>query len=293
MQIIISHQKENYTVPTISADWQTSRKGAPGILNFTVLKTGKLRFSEGDPVRMIDNNKGIFFGFVFTKKRNKNGLIEVTAYDQLRYLKNNDTFVYRNKTASELIKILAEKFRLKTGNLDNTKFKIASVISDNKTLFDVILTALEDTLFNTGQMYVMYDDFGKIALKNISKMKINELIYEKSAVDFDYTSSIDKRTYNKIQLVNNDDKKSKRQIIEVQHGVNINKWGVLQYTDKFKPKENGKAKAEALLNLYNRKSRSLSVKGAFLSSTVRAGNLLPVTLDLGDVKVSNYMIIEK
>ena len=79
----------------------------------------------------------------------------------------------------------------------------------------------------------------------------------------------------------------------MKHGVNINKWGVLQYTDKFKPKENGKAKAEALLNLYNRKSRSLSVKGAFLSSTVRAGNLLPVTLDLGDVKVSNYMIIEK
>ena len=77
------------------------------------------------------------------------------------------------------------------------------------------------------------------------------------------------------------------------NAASIGKWGVLQYTDKFKPNENARVKAEALLNLYNRKTRHLQVKGAFLGARVRAGNILPVMLDLGDMKVSNYMIIEK
>ena len=293
MQIIIHHMKKDYYVPTVNASYQTNRKGSPGILNFTVIKTDNLRFSEGDPVRAIVKNKGIFFGFIFTKKRNKNGLIDVTAYDQLRYLKNKDTFIYNNKSAAELIKILAKKFNLRTGTIDDTRFKIASIISDNKTLFDVILESLEDTLLNTGKMYVMYDDFGKITLKDMSKMKIKELIDKEVAVDFDYTSTIDEKTYNKIQLVNDDNKKSGRPTVEVYNAASIGKWGVLQYTDKFKPNENARVKAEALLNLYNRKTRHLQVKGAFLGARVRAGNILPVMLDLGDMKVSNYMIIEK
>lgn len=293
VDLIINHSGKDYQPPIIEATWQTDRKGVPGILNFTVLKTSKLKFSEGDAIRMIVNGKGLFFGFVFTKKRNKDGLIQVTAYDQLRYLKNKDTFVYRNKTASELIHILAKKFNLRTGNVEDTKFKIASIVSDNATLFDTLCEAMDDTLLNRGQMYVLYDNFGKLTLKNIKKMKTSVLIDKETAVDFDYTSTIDTATYNKVQLVNNDDKKSKRKIIEVQHGANINKWGVLQYTDKFKSDENGMAKAEALLKFYNHKTRNLQIKDAFGSIRLRAGNMLPVMLNLGDIKVSNYMIIEK
>ena len=291
--LYINHMGKDYQVSVIEITWQTDRKGVPGILNFSVIKTKKLKFSEGDAVRLIVKNKGLFFGFIFTKKRNKDGIIQVTAYDQLRYLKNKDSFSYTNKTASELISILAKKFRLRTGNLENTKYKIASIISDNETLFDKIQSALDDTLMNRGQIYVLYDDFGKLTLKNISKMKTEILIDEESALDFDYTSTIDTNTYNKIQLVNNDDKKSKRTIIEVQHGANINKWGVLQYTDKFKDGENAKAKAEALLNYYNHKTRSLSIKDAFGSVKIRAGKMVVVQLNLGDIKTSRYMIVEK
>lgn len=293
VDLYINHQGKDYQPSLIEASWQTDRKGVPGILNFSVIKTKKLKFSEGDTVRLIVNGKGLFFGFVFTKKRNKDGVIQVTAYDQLRYLKNKDTFNYTNKTASELISILAEKFRLRTGDLENTKYKIASIISDNESLFDKINSALDDTLLNRGQMYVLYDDFGKITLKNISKMKTKVLIDSESAEDFDYTSTIDSSTYNKIQLVNDDDKDSKRKIVEVQHGASINKWGVLQYTDKFKTGENGKAKAEALLNYYNHKTRNLLINHAFGSIRVRAGKMVVVQLNLGDMTISRYMIVEK
>jgi hypothetical protein len=73
----------------------------------------------------------------------------------------------------------------------------------------------------------------------------------------------------------------------------MNKWGVLQYFDTLKEGENGQAKADALLNLYNVKTRNLSINNAFGDVRVRAGSLVPVFLNLGDVKVQNMMLVEK
>ena len=52
-------------------------------------------------------------------------------------------------------------------------------------------------------------------------------------------------------------------------------------------------KADALLKLYNRKFKTLTIKNVFGDVRVRAGVSIVVTLDLGDIKVSNYMLVEK
>ncbi len=90
----------------------TERRGTPGKLEFVVLKDDNIDFEEGNAVRFKDNEDNIFFGFVFSKKRNKDKKITVTAYDQLRYLKNKDTYLYTNKTASEVVKMIANDFSL-------------------------------------------------------------------------------------------------------------------------------------------------------------------------------------
>ena len=71
-------------------EWSTERTSTPGKLTFKVVKDDIIDFQEGAAVRFKFNDKGIFFGFVFTKKRDKDQIITVTAYDQLRYLKNKD-----------------------------------------------------------------------------------------------------------------------------------------------------------------------------------------------------------
>lgn len=86
--------------------WTLERKGTPGKLEFTVLKDSKLRFEEGASVRLKVNDTNLFYGFVFKKTYDKDKNIKVTAYDQLRYLKNKDTYVYKNKTATELVELL-------------------------------------------------------------------------------------------------------------------------------------------------------------------------------------------
>ena len=131
-------------------------------------------------------------------------MIAVTAYDQLRYLKNKDTYVYENMTASRLIQMIADDFQLNTGEIRDTGFVIGSGVEDNTTLFDMIEKALDQTLTNSGEMFVLYDDFGSLTLKNISDMYVRNnrdeylVISAASGENFEYTSSIDSRTYNRI-----------------------------------------------------------------------------------------------
>lgn len=273
--------------------WTTERKGCPGELQFKVVKDDVISFQEGDPVRLKVDGSDIFYGFVFKKKRDKDHIITVTAYDQLRYLKNKDTYVYENKTASELIQMIAGDFQLQTGFIEDTGFKIASRVEENTSLFDMIQNALDLTLENKKCMYVMYDDFGKITLKGLDSMQLNLLIDEETGENFDYTSSINDQTYNKVKLTYDNEESGKREIYIAQHGGNINKWGVLQHFDTLQKGENGQAKANALLSLYNKKTRNLSIKNAFGDTRVRAGSIIPVMLYLGDVQVKNWMLVEK
>ena len=115
-------------------EWTTERRSTPGKLTFKVVKDSIINFQEGAAVRLKVDGKGIFFGFVFSKKRDKDQIITVTAYDQLRYLNNKDTYVYENKTAAQFIKMIAADFSLNVGTIEDTPFVIASRVEDNTSL---------------------------------------------------------------------------------------------------------------------------------------------------------------
>lgn len=273
--------------------WSTERKNYPGQLTFTLVGDSLANFTEGDCVRFKYNNVEVFYGFIFKMQFDKDMRIKVTAYDQLRYLKNKDTYNYDNKTASEFIGDLAKDFNLQVGILTDTKFKIKQRNESNKTLFDMIQTALDLTVQNTKELFVLYDAFGKLTLKNISEMKLDVLIDAETGENIDFSTSIDEDTYNQVKLVYDNKDTGKLDVFETKHGENINKWGVLQYYDKLQNSENAHAKADALLNLYNQKTRKLSIKNAFGDIRVRAGSMIVVMLDLGEVKLKNFMLVEK
>lgn len=274
-------------------EWQTEREGDPGVFRFTVRKDEALNFTEGNAVRYRVNNTPVFFGFVFSKQRSKDNNIEVVAYDQIRYLKNKDTYVYTNKRADEFIRMVANDFGLTVGSLANTGYKIPSRVEDNETLLDMIHNALNLTLENRGEQYIFYDDFGKLTLKRMQDMATPVLVDAETAEDFDYLSSIDGETYNRIKLIRENEESGKRDVFISQDSSKINEWGVLQYFEKLEENENGKSKADALLRLYNHKERNLSVQKQLGDLRVRGGSMVVVQLDLGDVRVSNMMLVEK
>ena len=306
VELLIQHGNDLFTpIVEDGITWTTERKGCPGTLQFNVVKDETLNIEEGDAVRLKVNDVGVFYGFIFKKKRDKGQIISITAYDQLRYFKNKDTYVYEFKTASEVVEMIvndhfkinkdnpAEEPVLNVGELEDTKFTIVTRTEENMSLFDIVQTALDLTLQNTNEMFVLYDDFGKITLKNITNMQLDVVIDEETGENFDYTSSIDENTYNRIKLTYENEETGKRDIYMAQHGDNMNRWGVLQYFDTLKEGENGQAKADALLSLYNSKTRNLSINNAFGDIKVRAGSLVPVLLNLGDIKMQNMMLVEK
>ncbi|MBY2114266.1 NlpC/P60 family protein [Clostridioides difficile] len=296
VRLVIAHWEDFYEPVVIDGiTWEIERRGAPSKLEFTIVMDDILQFCEGNSVRLYYKGVGIFYGYIFQKKRDKENHIKIVAYDQLRYFKNKDTYVYSNKTASELVKMLAKDFNLKYNVIEDTKYKISRV-EENKTLFDMVLTALDDTLREKKEMYVLYDDFGRITLKNVASMKLDTVMNNDVIEDFDYNSSIDSDTYTKIKLVRDNEETSKRDVYIAQDSAHIRSWGVLQLfetVDKNMSEAEIKQKCDILLKLYNKKTKSLSLKNAIGDIRVRAGCLIPVFLNLGDIELQNYMLVEK
>lgn len=234
VELFIQHNSTiQYPVVEEGAKLTLERKGTPGKLEFTVVKAPGLNFQEGDPVKLTVDGTPMFYGFVFKKKRDKGGTIDVVAYDQLRYLKNKDTLTEEGLKASDLLKRLAGDFRLNLGTVEDTGYTIETIVEENQTLFDMIQNALDETLMNTKQLFVLYDDVGKLSLKNINSMKLNLLIDEETGENFSYESSIDEQTYNKIKLAFNNEKTGKRELFIAQDGEKMKIFRIQLFHDFF------------------------------------------------------------
>ncbi len=275
-----------------SISWSSERKGSPSKLTFKVIYDSALNIEEGNPVILKVDNKDVFYGYIFKKSRDKEKMITVTAYDQLRYFKNKDVYVYEGLKASQLLKMICDDFDLSAGEIEDTEYVIPLKLEQNKTLFDIMQSALDDTMMNTGRVYCLYDDCGKITLKGIASMKIPLIIDESTGQNYDYESSIDVQTYNQVKLTFDNEETGLRDVYMVRNNEHIDEWGVLQYYDTLQEGENGQEKVEVLLNYYDRKTRNLSIKEAWGDVRVRAGSAVIVRLNTGDIIINNFMVCE-
>ena len=119
------------------------------------------------------------------------------------------------------------------------------------------------------------------------------MIDEESGENYEYTSSIDSNTYNRVKLAYDNEESGKREIYIAQDSKHINQWGILQYFDTLSEGEHGEAKADALLKLYNSKTRNLRITNVLGDVRVRAGSMVAVNLNLGDIQVKNFMLVEQ
>ena len=270
----------------------TERQISPGSMEFSFVDTG-ISVAEGNPVRFKDGDTVVFYGFIFRIKRDRGKLVTVTAYDQLRYLKNKDTLVYTDKTAGEVITMLANNYGFNLGTVADTIWKIASRVEDNVSLMDMAGNAIDLTLQNTGDLYILYDSGGKLNLSFLGDMYVPIVIDAETGQNYDYETTIDSDTYNRIKLVYDNEETGRREVYIAQDSSRINEWGILQYFDTLQDGENGQAKADALLQLYDKVTKTLTVKDACGDSRVRGGSLVVVQLNLGDVQLQNLMLVEK
>lgn len=274
----------------IKLTWE--RQGAPGKLEFKVLQDEILSFQEGNPIRFKVDGQDMFFGYIWDKKQNKDKVVTVIAYDQLRYLKYKDTLLYTDKMASDIVRLIAAKQNLKAGSIVDTNYTIQQRLRDNETYFDMIYDALELTFDNTKKLYVLYDDFGRLTLQDVEAMRLDVVVGYDTTEDYDYNTTLDD-VYNQIKLAFDNEETGKREVYMAKDSDNINNWGVLQYFEKIDEVTNGQVKANVLLELYNRKKRTLTIKKAIGDTRVRGGSSIFVYLpDLSDISIKNYMLVD-
>ncbi len=295
--LIESKSRDKIFEPVLcdGVQWVTERKGAPGKLTFSVVQDGLLDVAEGYCVKLSVNDKDLFLGYIFSRSWNKDGVVSITAYDQLRYFKNKDVKFYEKKRADEVLSEIARDYEFVLGELDNTKYEIPLRRESNQTLFDIVLTALEETYEHTKERYVLYDDFGKLVLRNEKKMQVDILLDKETAENFSYTSSIDKNTYNQVKLFEDDKDKGEPVIYVDKRQEAVDAWGVLQYCEAINEKntQTPQQLMKNLLDLHSRPTRSLSFSAAFGDIRVRAGCKICVRFDLKDMQLDEYLLVEQ
>ncbi len=276
-----------------SAEWVTRRGYIPGEFKFSMIWDGCSRIREGSRVVYTHLGGPVFQGFAFKLSSTEDKIVDVTCYDQLRYFKNKDSYVYKDKKASDLLKMLCGDFGLRTGLVEDTGYVIKSRIEDNQTLFDMMGNAIDLTLQYTRRLFVLYDDFGGVCLRDIRNMKLPVVITRCNTGKYDWSSEIDTKTYNKIKLFKPDHGKGNREVVVREDPATEAMWGILQLTGTVAENEDPKAKAASLLRLHNKPTKKLKMKNVEGNPAVRAGSSVLVAMSFLGETVYQYMLVEE
>lgn len=290
MELLVKNKEGNlWDISGIVSDisWKTARSGKPSTLELTLVDSGiyqlpKFGISNGDIIQFSKDNVDVFYGFVFSIDTGSDQEIKLTAYDQIRYLLGNGSYVLQDVTASDVIKKITTDYGLKTGVLEETEYRIPSLIEDDKKLLDIIMGAIGSELQYKGRLMAFYDDFGKLTLRKPDSMLLNLMLGAGHYLyDYSLKKSIDDDTYNTIFLYKDNEASGKRDFYPVSDKDNVKRWGILHLYQKADDKANAaqiQEKANNLLKMHNREKLSLSVQ-AIGDMRVRAGNFIYVLLD--------------
>lgn len=280
------------------------REGKAGSIEFTVGRNlgGKFSFTEGDCVIFSIDDNILFKGFIFSKERNSDHFIKVTAYDQLRYLKNRNTYNYSFKTASEVVLMIIKDFGLDYAFIDNSQYVIGARIEENKSLFDIILNAADITYKNTGNRFILFDKAGKLYFKNENNLKLplSLSIADNSIIDFYSKTDIDSDTFTQVKLFQKNKTKKIDKSIIIKSDEGIENFGILQYFKKIPDEYNDfqlKSCAENILKQKNRIKTTFCVKCLGRNNgeeNIRAGNGIFIdSLDIGEETINGFHFIDK
>jgi hypothetical protein len=252
-------------------------RGRCAVVEFDAVEDSRFPIREGDFVSLAD----MFFGMVFKRREGSDSIVRITAYDQLRYLKNRDTYVYSNRRASDVVRMIALDYKLRLGHVEETLFVIPHRIEDNATLNDVIHNALDLEYEHSGNRFVLTDDFGRLSLKSEAQAFSGVVLNRDTVGQLTFFSSVDSRC-NRVKI-SRSLRDQGREIAIAADGDSESRLGILQHYARSADRNTVLAeKARRLLKIYNRDSRSICVKNAVGDCAVRGGSF--VLSDLDEVK---------
>ena len=273
--------------------WTTQRVGQPGGVDFSLVPSDAT-CKEGDSVALFVDGETLFFGYIFSRELDDKGYLKIKAYDQIRYLKAKQSYNFSGMTATDVIKRIAKDFNLVTGILVDTKYKIPSLVMDDKSCIDSINKAVDMTSVQNETTYVFYDDCGALTLADVKDLRSDYMIGDASfASSYRYRTSIDDDVYNYVKLVRPNSDTGKGDVFAASASERIKEWGLLQYYERRDGDYTAaqlKELAQLMLKTFSRPERSITLSCIGVPS-IRAGQL--VTVRLKSLDLSQYLLVER
>ncbi len=292
IEVLVDNRDGNiYEVPVTSLSWKTEKTGKASELNVNLLNPKPLenKIVSGAIVRVIDGKHKVFYGYSFKAGFGMDSEFNIIAYDQLKYLMYEDTFVIPSMLAEKAIERICSMANLQLSSVAKTGFTAPGMVEEDKKALDVIMKCIDSAIVATNQSFVFMDEFGSLGLHNISDLVIpptDFYIGEESLLyDYDYSVSIED-SYNRVKLVLDDKETSKRRVFIAQDSSNIAKWGQLQYYKKV-DENMTPVQIENLLNVlltvHNKEKKELSLK-CLGDWRVRAGKMVFIYIEKLGIK---------
>lgn len=216
---------------------------------------------EGDSIAFKYENKIRFIGVVFAQSITSKGDFSITAYDSNVYLaKSTDTRIFKNKKASEIIRILATDFGIPVGSIADTGYIIPYLRLSNLTLYDMVLKVLTLTRKQTNKRFFIGNVNGKLTLTAGTSNTKYLFKDGENLLSASYSRSIeDTRTQAKVI----GGPKGKETVVVVKDDAKRTKYGVLQAFEEMDEKATPsqvKQRAQALLKEQAVVSEQLNVE---------------------------------
>ena len=128
-------------------------------------------------------------------------------------------------------------------------------------------------------------------------MKSNIVLGDHSLVtEYTYKTDIDQQTYNCIKLTMPNEQTGKTDVHIAYDSYHIGRWGILQLYQSVDGDKNHAQMVEqaaAMLQRYNRKTRTLSLTALGIVG-LRAGQMIYTQIkELGDIEMAQYLLVEK
>ena len=263
-----SNTGEVYDISNVAEQVEIAQTldGDAGKLTCTLQKDPNniLKIANGSLISFIVDKKGFFFGYVFKIGTDANQNYEITAYDQMRYLKNSDVYTTGNMTASDIFKKICNDYGLRYEVKVPSYYVPDTYVHDNKTLYNIINRGLQLADINEKAQYFIADRFGTLTWSEFSYEKTNVQLGGGSMLtSYTYEKSIDEDTYNQIKMYRDNKDSGKRDIWLVKDSNNIKRWGTLQLLKKADDDTNAaqvRETAENYLKVKNRETETLKLE---------------------------------
>ena len=277
---------------TKSINWKTKRAGAPASLELEVITD--IPFDYGSVIVYMADDHKLFAGKLFKIKKAKNKQVTYVFYDQLKYLLRNNSYVIKDKTLADVVKMIANDYSLDVGALNAPNIKLPTLLKEDKSAIDIIQECQDQIMINTGRLTVFWDDVGKLRLDIPENLRIRTVLADASIIsDFSWEGSIEDSA-NLVKLVQ-DNKQAGRRDVYIQYDSNLQKkWGILQFYKKVDEKMNEaqiKQMAEMYLKLKSKPAETVTLSFSVGDYDFRAGRA--VYVDVKEINLHGWYLLDE